>query len=56
MIPTSAQRAYPILAAESSVPIAHSETIATKYEIKDFLEAKAIDILMYDPCWCGGLT
>jgi len=53
-IPTNAHQAYSILAAESSIPIAHSETIATRYEIIDFLKAKAMDILMYDLCWCGG--
>ncbi|MEP7110209.1 MAG: enolase C-terminal domain-like protein, partial [Ferruginibacter sp.] len=56
MVPSNAQHAYSILAAESSVPIAHSETIATRYEIKDFLETKAMDILMYDLCWCGGIS
>ena len=56
MVPSNAQHAYSILAAESPVPIAHSETIATRYEIKDFLEAKAMDILMYDLCWCGGIS
>jgi L-alanine-DL-glutamate epimerase-like enolase superfamily enzyme len=53
-IPSNAQQAYSVLAAESSVPIAHSETMATRYELKDFLQAKAMDILMYDLCWCGG--
>jgi galactonate dehydratase len=53
-IPSNAQQAYAVLAAESSVPIAHSETIATRYEVKDFLQARAMDILMYDLCWCGG--
>jgi galactonate dehydratase len=56
MVPSNAQQAYSMLAAETSVPIAHSETIATRYEIKDFLETKAMDILMYDLCWCGGVT
>jgi galactonate dehydratase len=56
MVATNAYQSYSVLAAESSVPIAHSETIATRYEIKDFLENKAMDILMYDVCWCGGLS
>jgi L-alanine-DL-glutamate epimerase-like enolase superfamily enzyme len=56
MVPSNAQQAYSVLAAETSVPIAHSETIATRYEVKDFLETKAMDILMYDLCWCGGVT
>jgi galactonate dehydratase len=54
LIPSNAQQAYQILSAETSVPIAHSETIATRYEVKDFLQSKAMDILMYDLCWCGG--
>lgn len=53
-IPSNAQQAYAILAAETSIPIAHSETIATRYEVKDFLQHRAMDILMYDLCWCGG--
>jgi len=56
MIPSNSQQAYAVLAAETSVPIAHSETIATRYEVKDFLESRAMDILMYDLCWCGGVT
>ena len=56
MVATNAYQSYSVLAAESSVPIAHSETIATRYEIKDFLENKAMDILMYDLCWCGGIS
>jgi galactonate dehydratase len=43
-IPSNAQKGYAILAAETSVPIAHSETMATRYEIKDFLQARAMDI------------
>jgi L-alanine-DL-glutamate epimerase-like enolase superfamily enzyme len=30
--------------------------MATRYQLKDFLEAKALDILMLDLCWCGGIT
>ena len=56
MVPSNAQQGYALLAAESPVPIAHSETIATRYEIKDFLEKRALDILMFDICWCGGPT
>ncbi len=55
LIPNSFQ-AYAKLAAETSIPIAHSETMATRYQLKDFLEAKALDIFMFDLCWCGGIT
>lgn len=56
LIPSNAQLSYKILSAETSVPIAHSETIATRYEVKDFLQKRSMDILMYDLCWCGGVS
>jgi galactonate dehydratase len=56
MVPSNAQQAYSILASESSVPLAHSETMATRYEMKDFLEKRAMDILMLDLCWNGGIS
>jgi L-alanine-DL-glutamate epimerase-like enolase superfamily enzyme len=55
LIPNSYQ-SYVKLAAETPIPVAHSETLATRYELRDFLEAKALDILMFDLCWCGGIT
>jgi galactonate dehydratase len=55
LIPNSVQ-SYAKLASETSIPIAHSETMATRYQLKDFLEAKALDILMFDLSWCGGIT
>jgi len=55
LLPNSAQ-SYKKLAEETSIPIAHSETMATRYQLKDFLEAGAVDILMFDICWCGGVT
>jgi L-alanine-DL-glutamate epimerase-like enolase superfamily enzyme len=55
LIPNSYQ-SYAKLAKESSIPIAHSETLATRYQLKDFLEAGALDIFMFDLCWCGGIT
>jgi galactonate dehydratase len=55
MLPNSVQ-SYAKLTQETSIPIAHSETMATRYQLKDFLEAKALDILMFDICWCGGIT
>jgi L-alanine-DL-glutamate epimerase-like enolase superfamily enzyme len=55
LLPDSAQ-SYSVLAKETSIPIAHSETMATRYQLKDFLEARAMDILMFDICWCGGIS
>ncbi|MCC6344482.1 MAG: mandelate racemase/muconate lactonizing enzyme family protein [Bryobacterales bacterium] len=46
--------AYSSLAAETSVPICMSETLASRYEYREFFERKACDVLMYDLTWCGG--
>lgn len=45
---------YARLAAETTVPICMSETLATRYEYRDFLEKKACDVVMFDLTWCGG--
>lgn len=55
LIPNSWQ-SYARLAEQTYIPIAHSETLATRYQLKDFLEARALDIFMFDLCWCGGIT
>ncbi|MCZ2149120.1 MAG: mandelate racemase/muconate lactonizing enzyme family protein [Bryobacterales bacterium] len=45
---------YARLAAETSVPICMSETLAGRYEYREFFERKACDVIMYDLTWCGG--
>ena len=47
-------KAYARLAAETSVPILISETLATRYAYREFFEQKACDVIMYDLTWCGG--
>jgi L-alanine-DL-glutamate epimerase-like enolase superfamily enzyme len=53
MLGTNA-RAYSRLARETSVPVCMSETLATRYEYREFFELEACDIVMYDVTWCGG--
>jgi L-alanine-DL-glutamate epimerase-like enolase superfamily enzyme len=33
-----------------------SETMATRYEWREFFELEAVDVVMYDLTWCGGVT
>jgi galactonate dehydratase len=47
-------KAYARLARETSVPVCMSETLATRYEYREFLELEACDVVMYDVTWCGG--
>jgi L-alanine-DL-glutamate epimerase-like enolase superfamily enzyme len=46
---------YARLARETSVPICMSETLATRYEYREFFEQKACDVVMFDVTWCGGV-
>ena len=48
--------AYARLAQETSVPICMSETLATRYEYREFFEQRACDVVMYDLTWCGGVS
>ncbi len=47
-------KTYAKLAAATSVPICISETLATRYEYREFFEQKACSVIMYDVTWCGG--
>ena len=47
---------YAELARSTSVPICMSETLATRYQYREFFEHKACNVAMYDVCWCGGPT
>ena len=49
-------KSYAQLAAETSVPICMSETLATRYEYREFFELQACDVIMYDLTWVGGIT
>jgi galactonate dehydratase len=49
-------KAYAALAAETDVPICMSETLATRYEYREFFEAGACEVVMFDLTWCGGVS
>ena len=55
MLMNNAQ-SYAALAKETSVPICMSETLATRYEYREFFESKSCDVIMYDVTWCGGIS
>lgn len=44
------------LAQATSIPIAGYETAYTRYEFKDLITMKAIDIVQPDAVWVGGIT
>jgi galactonate dehydratase len=43
------------LRARTNVPICASETIATGRTFREFLQADAVDVVMLDLSWCGGI-
>ncbi|HKW99912.1 MAG TPA: mandelate racemase/muconate lactonizing enzyme family protein [Bryobacteraceae bacterium] len=47
-------KTYARLAAATTVPVCISETLATRYEYREFFEQKACGVIMYDLTWCGG--
>ncbi len=49
-------RAYARLARETSIPICMSETLATRYEYREYFELEACDVAMVDLTWCGGVS
>ena len=44
------------LAAQTRVPIAASETLATRWSYRELLERKAAGIVMVDVSWTGGIS
>ncbi|MFC1650507.1 mandelate racemase/muconate lactonizing enzyme family protein [Candidatus Latescibacterota bacterium] len=55
MLMSNAQ-SYAALARETSVPICMSETMATRFEYREYFESKALDVVMFDLVWCGGIS
>ncbi len=44
------------LRARTALPVCGSETLATRHAFREYLEAEALDVVMLDLSWCGGLS
>jgi galactonate dehydratase len=44
------------LARSTSIPIVASETLGSRFPFRDLLDRDAVDIVMADPAWVGGVT
>ena len=55
LLPDNAQP-YAVLARETSIPIMASERKATRYQYREMIESKAVDLVMWDATWCGGIS
>ena len=55
MLPDNLE-AYASLARETTVPICISERLATRFRFREMFERRAVDVVMYDLTWCGGIS
>jgi L-alanine-DL-glutamate epimerase-like enolase superfamily enzyme len=55
MLPDNLE-AYASLARETSIPVCISERLATRFRFRQMLELRAVDVVMYDVTWCGGIS
>jgi L-alanine-DL-glutamate epimerase-like enolase superfamily enzyme len=44
------------LQRSTTIPVLASEYLTTRYEYKPLLEQRAVDMIMIDPTWAGGIT
>ena len=47
---------YRQLAEATSLPLIAGERVAGRYNFEQMLESRALKYVMFDVCWCGGLT
>ena len=47
---------YRELAESTSLPLTAGERMAGKLQFQQLLASKAVKFVMFDVCWCGGLT
>ncbi len=55
MLPDNLE-AYATLARETSIPICISERLATRFRFREMFERRAVDVVMWDVTWCGGIS
>ena len=55
MLPDNLE-AYATLARETSIPVCISERLATRFRFREMFEVRAVDVVMYDVTWCGGIS
>ncbi len=55
-IPPEQLGAFARLRTTSGVPLASGEHVYTRWQVKELLEARALDWVQTDPDWCGGIS
>ncbi len=47
---------YAELARSTSLPLTFGERMAGRYQFEQLMESRAAKFIMFDVCWCGGLS
>ena len=47
---------WPSFARSTTIPIVASETLGSRFPFRELLDRGAVDIVMADPSWVGGVT
>jgi L-alanine-DL-glutamate epimerase-like enolase superfamily enzyme len=55
-IPPEHVGAFAKLKAETRVPLATGEHVYTRWQVRELLDAGAVDFVQTDPDWCGGIS
>ncbi len=55
MLPDNLE-AYASLARETSIPVCISERLATRFRFREMFQLQAVDVVMYDVTWVGGIS
>jgi L-alanine-DL-glutamate epimerase-like enolase superfamily enzyme len=55
MLPDNLE-AYATLARETPIPVCISERLATRFRFREMFEQRAVDVVMWDVTWCGGIS
>lgn len=55
MLPDNLE-AYATLARETAIPVCISERLASRFRFREMFQLRAVDVVMYDLTWCGGIS
>ncbi|MBM3497251.1 MAG: mandelate racemase/muconate lactonizing enzyme family protein [Armatimonadetes bacterium] len=55
-VPCDRIEALRAIRERAGVPIATGEHLYSRWQVRDLLDAEAVDVIQADPDWCGGIT
>jgi len=55
-VPVDRINALATIRESTGVPVATGEHVYTRWQVKQLLDARAVDVMQADPDWCGGIS